>query len=577
MAFAQRPMWLLLELLLLLLALAVQLAAALEEPLVEAPWWQNVNFPPMKRHTAVFPRMKGQTDYPYSEVVSAVSLTCYTKLVNDSSCCVDQHFEPGVRRVEFRRPGTSWKCDKKTCYDDVTGERGKDVVWIPENANCRSPRVLFIHGGSWMYGSPDSLGYGVLASKLAKKAGAVVMLPDYPLIPAGKFDSILKEVGGALSWLADYGPWKPSECTEDHPPIFIGGDSSGGGTALALLLELKRSPHLFRILPDDRTGRLVAGAFFFSPWTNLVCNTPDYYHHAFAKIVDKQTLTSNKSRFYIGDIIFHGHPDQNAGGFQMNSEDYVGDPTLMMDPLASPFYAGAEELEGGGLPPLYFAVGASESIMGDTTIFAQKAAAYGAEVNVDIFEGMWHVFPMYSEGCGSGLPLWPALHALNQTARHIRHVTRTGHPARQTAPHEPSTHFVYDRSLLFRHNWFAPEQTGLKYERDGPLPASDGASALFSADAPPAAHSSAAWPAGLAAPAAPAKPMSPPSTLSFSTALLCAVSALAGALGAPAARRLLALGGGWPVLRGCRGAVGLPTDTDSLLPGSPLLGVDSVA
>lgn len=28
----------------------------------------------------------------------------------------------------------------------------------------------------------------------------------------------------------------------------------------------------------------LAGAFFFSPWTNLMCNTPEYYSNAFSRI-----------------------------------------------------------------------------------------------------------------------------------------------------------------------------------------------------------------------------------------------------------------------------------------------------
>jgi len=414
-----------------------------------------------------FPEMHGKKDYPYDAVLSRVTSYCYARLVNDTECCLDEQFAPGVERREFRRPGTEWYCDKKNCYDTVEGTRGYDAVWIPEGATCKSPRILYIHGGSWMYGSPDTYGYGQLASKLAAKSGAIVMVPDYPLIPFGNFSRMLAAAKSALIWLSLHGPLE--DCT-GHPPIIVGGDSAGGGTALSLILEVKKHPSVFQLFPDDRTGRVIAGGFFFSPWTNLVCDTPDYYHHAFARIVDTNIFKVHKGKHhrrgpregtvYIGDIIFHGHPDANAGGFQLNSQEYVGDYRLLKDPVASPMYAGAEELAGGGVPPLYFAVGASESILGDSVIVAQKAAAYGAEVSLEIFEGMWHVFPMYSEGCGSGRELWPAMRALNHTARHIRTVARTGHPWTwgATAPGHCSTHFVYDRSLGFRRGWFGPPQ-----------------------------------------------------------------------------------------------------------------------
>ena len=33
---------------------------------------------------------------------------------------------------------------------------------------------------------------------------------------------------------------------------------------------------------------------------------------------------------------------------------------------------------------------------------------------MDVHVGMWHDFPMYSEGCGSGYTLWQAALALNR-------------------------------------------------------------------------------------------------------------------------------------------------------------------
>mmetsp|Transcript_33957 Transcript_33957/g.97653 ORF Transcript_33957/g.97653 Transcript_33957/m.97653 type:complete len:507 (+) Transcript_33957:49-1569(+) len=375
-----------------------------------------------------FPELHGQKDYPYDEVLSNVTSYCYRRLVHDADCCLDERFAPDVTRHVIHRPGAEWICGNKTCYDGVTGPRGYDAVWIPKGATCDSPRVLYIHGGSWMYGSPDTYGYGQLASKLAAKSGAVVMVPDYPLVPIANFSVIMEAAKKALSWLALHGPFPG--CV-GRPPLLVGGDSSGGGTALSLILEVKKHPESFQIFPDDLTGRIIAGGFFFSPWTNLVCDTPDYYHHAFSEIVDREIFKEHKRNrptkgtVYVGDIIFHGHPNANEGGFQLNSQAYVGDYRLLMDPVASPMYAGAAELAGGGVPPLYFAVGASESILGDSVIVAQKAADYGAEVSLEIFEGMWHVFPMYSEGCGGGEELWEAKRALERTAAFVRRTAAT--------------------------------------------------------------------------------------------------------------------------------------------------------
>ena len=54
----------------------------------------------------------------------------------------------------------------------------------------------------------------------------------------------------------------------------------------------------------------------------------------------------------------------------------------------------------------------------------------GVDVTLDIHPGMWHVFPMYSEGCGGGEPIYQATLALNRTADFVRtQASRVSHVA----------------------------------------------------------------------------------------------------------------------------------------------------
>merc|ERR1719221_1843142 len=95
---------------------------------------------------------------------------------------------------------------------------------------------------------------------------------------------------------------------------------------------------------------------------------------------------------------------------------------LLTDPIASPFYATEDLLRG--LPPIYLAVSGTESMTGDSVIFGSKAALQGVPVVLDIFYGMWHVFPQYSEGCGSMHELWQGKAALSHTGDFVRHVAK---------------------------------------------------------------------------------------------------------------------------------------------------------
>jgi len=354
-----------------------------------------------------------------THLLSASVACCYARIVKNSSCCMDQAIAAGVHSRHIQRPGMHWECNAKNCYDTVMGKRGKDTIWVPDGATCSSPRILYTHGGSWMYGSPDTDSYAQLGSKLAQVSGAMVMVTDYPLVPAGNYSTILQWAVSALQWLEKNGPYE--DCPSDSSaPLFVGGDSSGGGTTMSLVLTLQEKPWLLQ--------KPLSGAFFFSPWTNLMCNTPEYYSNAFSKIEGQGRFKDNsKLQMYTGDIMFQEDTPENADAFSGNAVEYLGGQShLQTDPIASPFFAGPAQFSGKHMPPMFITVGASESILGDSIWVAQAAAQGGADVILEVYHGMWHVFPMYSEGCGSGEELWAGANAINSTGLFVRHIVSTG-------------------------------------------------------------------------------------------------------------------------------------------------------
>ena len=59
------------------------------------------------------------------------------------------------------------------------------------------------------------------------------------------------------------------------------------------------------------------------------------------------------------------------------------------DSLASPLYGDLR-----GLPPLLIQVGTDERLLDDSRQFAERAARAGASVQLEIWEGMHHVFQL---------------------------------------------------------------------------------------------------------------------------------------------------------------------------------------
>lgn len=64
-----------------------------------------------------------------------------------------------------------------------------------------------------------------------------------------------------------------------------------------------------------------------------------------------------------------------------------GDPR---DPLASPLFADLH-----GLPPLLLQVGDRETLLSDSTAFADKARAAGVAAQLEVWDGMIHVFQQF--------------------------------------------------------------------------------------------------------------------------------------------------------------------------------------
>jgi len=133
--------------------------------------------------------------------------------------------------------------------------------------------------------------------------------------------------------------------------LSIGGDSAGGGLALATLLGAKAAG-----LP------MPACALLFSPWTDLAGTGA--------------SLHTNRQRdaMLVSDKLHEG------AGFYLNGAD-------ARNPLASPLYGDL-----AGLPPLLIQVGDTEILLDDSTRLADAARAAGVTVDLKIWENMPHVW-----------------------------------------------------------------------------------------------------------------------------------------------------------------------------------------
>jgi acetyl esterase/lipase len=127
-------------------------------------------------------------------------------------------------------------------YAPGAGGRHTLDVFSPAGGGGKRPVVLFIHGGTWMYGDKDFFGLYRGVGRYLARHGVVAVLANYRLTPRVRHPEHVRDVARAFAWtyknVARFGG--------DPHSIFLCGHSAGGHL-IALLAtdeEYLRDPGL---------------------------------------------------------------------------------------------------------------------------------------------------------------------------------------------------------------------------------------------------------------------------------------------------------------------------------------------
>lgn len=155
-------------------------------------------------------------------------------------------------------------------------------IYTPHNIEVPAPAIVFIHGGGFVLGSPDT--HDRITRAISDRARAIVVSVDYPLSPEAKFPEALDACVAVFRHLlasgADYGI--------DAGDLSFAGDSGGANMSLAAYLKLRDEGTdvsgvrclllyygLFG-LRDSVSQRLLGG-----PWDGLTKADFEYYMGAY--------------------------------------------------------------------------------------------------------------------------------------------------------------------------------------------------------------------------------------------------------------------------------------------------------
>jgi monoterpene epsilon-lactone hydrolase len=221
---------------------------------------------------------------------------------------------------------------------------------FPSNGRWRraatlSGVVLFFHGGGYCSGSIAS--HRGMVTEAGRAAGARTLAVGYRLAPEHPFPAAIEDARAAYHFLLDQGI-APSK-------IAIGGDSAGGGLALALMTTLR-----------DAGQPLPGCAWLVSPWVDLQMTG--------ASLADKANVDPLISKSYLEEL---------ASAYLAGR-----DPA---DPLVSPRHADL-----AGLPPLLVQVGSAETLLDDALRIARRAGAADVRIDLEIWPHMIHAWHLWA-------------------------------------------------------------------------------------------------------------------------------------------------------------------------------------
>ena len=122
-------------------------------------------------------------------------------------------------------------------------ERHKLDVYMPDSEPAHpAPVLMFMHGGYWVIGHKDLMGFMAPA---ITPAPALLVSVGYRLAPGAKYPGQVDDCRAALKWVYD----NISSYGGDPSQIYVSGHSAGGH--LAAMLTLQREQRTAMGMPAD--------------------------------------------------------------------------------------------------------------------------------------------------------------------------------------------------------------------------------------------------------------------------------------------------------------------------------------
>lgn len=234
---------------------------------------------------------------------------------------------------------------------------GVPAEWVLAAGADGNRRVLYIHGGAFIAGSP--LSHRNITNRFSELTGAAVLAIDYRLMPEhGRLDS-LEDCKAAYRWILENGP--DGQQPLDH--LVVSGDSAGGNLSLALSAWVR-----------DQGLRAPDAVVGLSPLADSTFSGPSI----------AENLESDVMLGPLFSVLLRIPPFIGRWFFVLQNRIHPANP------LVSPIFGDLSNL-----PPTLIQVSAAEMLRDDAYRYVRKARASGTQAEAQSWAHMlhvWHIF-----------------------------------------------------------------------------------------------------------------------------------------------------------------------------------------
>ena len=237
---------------------------------------------------------------------------------------------------------------------EAGGIRGEWVV-APDADPAR--RLLYIHGGAWIMGSP--LSHRAITTHYAKLIGGAVLSLDYRLMPEHRRQAGIDDCRTGWRYILENGPSGPVAPTR----LFVSGDSAGGNLTLSLIRWIR-----------DAGLRAPDAVVALSPATDGTFTSPS---------MKNNVLTDHMLGPQFGKL-------NRIPKWVLHWATLFSNRIRPSHPTVSPVFGDL-----AGLPPTLVHASEAEMLLDDAVRYVNKAQAAGSPVEIQVWKDMVHVWQIF--------------------------------------------------------------------------------------------------------------------------------------------------------------------------------------